>query len=235
MNDTIDEPLLFSRALERRASRAEWDALERRAHDDPRVALRLLAHLRDEGELSLALDARLSALPDVELPAPSAPQRGARALRLPRVALLFGATGWAAACVLAALLVLRVTSDERAGATRPSRAAPVATSHDASRGVGERADGATHDADADARSVSDAPVGAVADALASDAPTVLHEFPRVLVETRETDDGRVEVTWLRRALETQTVDAAFEVVEDELGRPTVVPADLSMLAVSDIL
>lgn len=49
--------------------------------------------------------------------------------------------------------------------------------------------------------------------------TPLGELPRLVVEARETADGRTEVVYLRRSLERAVVDRVVEIGSNEHGEP----------------
>lgn len=60
------------------------------------------------------------------------------------------------------------------------------------------------------------------------ATDVVGELSRVVMDTRPTADGRaVEVLYLRRVLERTVVREAFQLAQDELGRPVPMQVDLA--------
>lgn len=62
---------------------------------------------------------------------------------------------------------------------------------------------------------------------------VLQELPMMMVETRfDSAEGRVEVVYVRQLLERATVQSAYELTEDALGRPAPVPIDLNVLQIN---
>lgn len=56
---------------------------------------------------------------------------------------------------------------------------------------------------------------------------VLGELPLVLIQSSRLDDGRAEVTYLRRVLERRTVTDIYEPGIDAEGQPTLVPVRLT--------
>lgn len=62
---------------------------------------------------------------------------------------------------------------------------------------------------------------------------VLAELPTVMVESRELDDGTLEVLYLRQFLERERVDEVYTVASDELGQPQPLKIDASQWPTSD--
>lgn len=61
--------------------------------------------------------------------------------------------------------------------------------------------------------------------MGQEAGSVLGELPhRVVVSTQPTEDGRIEVVYIRQLLERTIVDNAFRLGTDETGRPRLVPS-----------
>jgi len=56
---------------------------------------------------------------------------------------------------------------------------------------------------------------------------VLGELPLVLIQSSRLDDGRAEVTYLRRVLERRTVTDVYEPGIDAEGQPTLVPVRIT--------
>ena len=65
----------------------------------------------------------------------------------------------------------------------------------------------------------------------NDGGSVVHELPKVMVETRPIDGtGQFEVIYLRRLFERAVVSEAYETGEDENGQPFRAKADLARYA-----
>lgn len=197
MTHTHDETedLLIHRAVSMTAAPTDWDSLEALSERDPELWHRMARALRDEGDLTNALDAK-TAVADAIGPFQSR-----------RRTLGFGAaSGWFAAAAIAACwftTLMQTGSAILPGASRPG------TVHESSDMPGAPGlvsnQGATHGIG------SATPVSTLPDVL--------------LGTQRAADGDGYEITVMKRSVEKVRVKDLFQLQrgQDELGNPATLP------------
>lgn len=189
------EDLLIHRAVSLTAATTDWDSLEALSERDPELWHRMAQALRDESELTLALDSK-TAVADSIGP-----------FRSRRRGLGFGAaSGWFAAAAIAACwftTLMQTGSSIVPGNSRPG------TNHESSEMPGAPGlvsnQGTTH--------------GVGAPTPVSTLPDIL------LGTQRAADGDGYEITVMKRSVEKVRVKDLFQLQQgqDELGNPATLP------------
>jgi hypothetical protein len=191
---------LIARIVERAALPADYEHFDVLARATPDRWSDLLAALRDDDALHLALDESLRPAEQVELPALPSHAGRLRSLR--------PWTGWLAAAALAAIWLAGSTG------TDPIDAAPgLAGSEQVALSPAPPADGPR---------LRDEPLQA--------GDSVLGELPLRLVGTQPAADGDgLELLYVQPVVRRTRIDGVFQVRTDEHGRPAPVPVDPAVL------
>ncbi len=217
MDQQID--ILLTRAVDGRASREDWTALEAFAAREPSVWRELALAQRDQALLTEAVERELAAAGRVDLPiAPAQAHDDSDArsvhVRGGRFA-IWG--GWAAAAAVALLYVNRVptASQQPMDSTNPSmnQASLIPGLFD--RELSKRSSDEVRDmyvtrANAEGRLVSEVPA-------------------QILLEATPLPDGRLQVRYIRQFVETATVPGLYRFSQDELGQPQPVRVRVQQL------
>jgi len=192
--------VLIARVMANEAHEGEWRRFESIAAAQPVAWERMARALRDELAARSAFDDIATPAEAVELPLGAG--RGVR-----RLSALQSWPGWALAAVLALAWAVSFFSPLRHNQQEAAVGGPLLQ--------------ARHSAD---EAFSDYLT------LGAQEGRVLQELPMMMIESRfDRDQGRVEVVYVRQLLERATVESAFELTEDALGRPEPVPIDLTNL------
>jgi len=200
-NDAVDEAeTLIGRVSANDARELDWQRFESIAVAQPVVWERMARALRDELVIRGAFD-------EIAEPAESVPLPEQTLRATNRLAAIQAWPGWALAAVIALAWGVSFFNP------------PVSQSHEA--GLGGVIVPVRHSAD---EAFNDYLT------LGAQEGRVLQELPMMMIESRfDRDQGRVEVVYVRQLLERATVQSAFELTEDALGRPEPVPIDLTIL------
>ncbi len=203
--DTEDiGPLLIARIVERAARPADYERFGALAQAAPGRWPELLAALRDDDALHLALDESLSPAERIELPVlPAAPSGPLRSLRPGTW------SGWLAAAALALVWM------------------------SGSLGPGAPDEGRLDDAPLAAGSLTEAPAEAgprPRDASPQGGDPVLGGLPLHFVAAQPAADGDgLELLYVQPVLRRTRIDGVLQVGTDEHGRPAPVPVDPAVL------
>lgn len=195
-------PRLITRIVERDARPADYDAFDQLASGAPSRWRELLAALRDDAALNLALAPALDTAERVELPVPTSRGGVLRALRP-----WGSASGWLAAAAVALLWF----QSEPAGQ-------PAQRSFAAGPGLnGPGLSGEALDEEDFGQPVEFDPGAG--------------QLPLRLVGTEPAADGKgVDVLYWQPVLRRTRVNGVFEMAQDEHGRPSPVRVDPAVLA-----
>jgi hypothetical protein len=223
MDQQID--ILLTRAVDGRASREDWIALEAFAAREPSVWRELALAQRDQALLTEAVERELAAAGRVDLPSVMASVRaGAQAdensdarsvhVRGGRLA-IWG--GWAAAAAVALLYVNRVPTasqqpmDGANSSVNQASLIPGLFDRELSKkSADEVRDMYVTRANAEGRLVSEVPA-------------------QILLEATPLPDGRLQVRYIRQFMETATVPVLYRFSQDELGQPQPVRVRVQQL------
>ncbi len=211
-----ERDLLVNRLIEGRAAPGDWLDLRDSVTADPALWEHLSATQGDAGTLCTAVGGQMALAERIELPEPSVGRGFGGGGGLGRS----GSVGWtkwggwavAAAVGLAFVGVQGLGWVSGRGMSGPSGQAGLSSSLGLGAGAGSLG--------MDYQEALDRYVQ-----MGQEAGSVLGELPhRVVVSTQPTEDGRIEVVYIRQLLERTIVENAFRLGTDETGRPRLVPS-----------
>lgn len=200
-----DREVLIARIIDGDASELDWDRFRTIASGDASVWGELSAAQRDHEALREAVRGATNAAMRVEAPTTHAPS-AAHQRRLDTAAKW---SGWGVAAMIALAFFARPSGftgpqGYQTGAIGPAQ--PGVTPLD--------------------QATSDQAFGRYMSAGIEDG-RVVGEMPQpIVVETRPTGAGTVEVIYLRQIIERRELDRAYREVVDEFGNTDVLPVDL---------
>jgi hypothetical protein len=216
--ETVERDLLVNRLIEGRATPGDWLDLRDSVTADPALWEHLSAVQGEAGMLCTAVGGHLALAERVELPVPAG-GRGAGAGAWPsddsgRWRRRWGWMGWGGWAVAAVLGLVFVGTQGLGGALGRGGTGQAGVTAGLGLGVGAPSLSGDYQ-EALERYVQ----------MGQEAGSVLGELPhRVVVSTQPTEDGRIEVVYIRQLLERTIVDQAFRLGTDEAGRPRLVPS-----------
>lgn len=200
--------LLISRIIDGDASESDWTQFRDIASRDPEIWSDLSGAQRDHEALREAVRSATSGAARLEAPLTHAPH-GAHQRRLDNAARW---SGWGVAAMIAVVFFTRpsVNQPNQVLQTGSVGGVPSVTPLD--------------------QATSDQAFGRYIAAGREDG-RVVGEMPEpIVVETRPTDAGTIEVILLRQIIERRELDRAYREVVDEFGNPSAVPVDLDNIA-----
>lgn len=194
------EEILIERAIAGEATPNDWSELERLASDDADLWRRLARAQREQSQLREQMNRAAFAADRID-----APVEAARSRRVftPRWRAW---SGWAAAAALAIAWLgsagVTPTSPPNPGPANQAGVAPAALQPD--------------------EALERYLTGGM------EQGRVVGEAPKVMINSEPTDDGRAfDVLYMRRILERARVRGMYSLAEDDAGRPTIVPVDMT--------